>query len=150
MERRVRTDQLRRSAAGWPWEKVDPHRVDLEHEGCWWLLSHLAPHVHQSIPPVPSCLPFPPRQWGPGGSARQRLSSGRESNRDLSEGNPQGPLKSAEQQTTRRQNPTFKPDSQLGPWNSQRQRTLHCTISPRKPPKPLSGWQVPWLEPCSD
>ena len=150
MERRVRSDRLRRSAVGRPREKVDPHRADLKHEGCWWFLSHLAPHVHQSVPLVLSCLLFPPHQWALGGSTRQRLSSGRESDRDLSEGNPQGHPKSAEKQTTRPQNPTFELDSQLAPRNSRHQRTLHCTISPRKPPKPLSGRQVPQLKPCSN
>ena len=150
MEQRVRSGQLRRSAAGQPREKANPHWADLEHGGCWWLLFHLAPHKCQSVPPVPSCLLFPPRQWAPGDSTRQGLSSGRESDRDLSKGNPQGPLKSAEQQTTWPQNPTFEPDSQLAPRNSRHQRTLHYTIFPRKAPKPLSGRQVPRLKLCSN
>ena len=149
MKWRVRSDLPPRSAAGRPRESAGSHRADLGHLGCWWPPSHPARHMHRFAPLAPLYLVFPPLQWASGDFTRQRLSSGRESSQDLSEGNPQEPLKSAEQQTTWPQNPTFELGSQLAPWNSQLQQTLHCTISLRKPPKLPLGRQVPWLEPCS-
>ena len=142
MERRVRSDLLPQCATSRPRENTGPHQAML-------VASISSGSACASICSTSSLiLVVSSSSIGTGGPGRQRLSLGRESGRDLSKGNPRGPPKSVEQRTTRPQDPTFKLGSQLVPRNSRHQRTLHCTISLRKPPKPPSGQQIPRLGPC--